>query len=424
MRGLDELEAAELDERDVAPRQLDLQHGAVVRGAEQHRLLLEGHAGFAVLQDGGDDAADLADVVQHRDQRRRSARPPLRAQVLREPLARQADDGIGRGQDRLRRAVVLLQRDDRGRRLEVARKVQDVAHAGGAEAVDRLRVVAHHREARAIRLQPQQDRGLQRVGVLVLVDHDVVEQRAHLGRQLRDAHQLAPVEQQIVVVEHVLGLLGLDVGCEQPLQLVLPLRAPGELLAQHHIQRLGGVDGARVDGEARGLQGEALRLVGQAELVAHEVHQVARVLAVMDRERGIEADGVRIHAQQPRAHGVEGARPQDGSARAASRLAHRTGNDALDPALHLGRRPAREGEQQHAAGVGAVHDQVRDPVRQRVGLARAGPRDHQQRSGNVRTPAGHAVLDGAALLRIEAIEVERGRHRQGPGRWMGIADRT
>ena len=68
----------------------------------------------------GDDAADLADVVGTVDERRLVAGAPVRAQVLGEALARQADDGIGRGQDRLRRAVVLLQRDDRGRRLEAA----------------------------------------------------------------------------------------------------------------------------------------------------------------------------------------------------------------------------------------------------------------------------------------------------------------
>ena len=40
VRGVEELQAAELHERDVAPRQLDLERAAVVRGAEQHRLLL------------------------------------------------------------------------------------------------------------------------------------------------------------------------------------------------------------------------------------------------------------------------------------------------------------------------------------------------------------------------------------------------
>ena len=55
--------------------------------------------------------------------------------------------------------------------------------------------------------------------------------------------------------------------------------------------------------------------------------------------------------------------------------------DALDPARHLGRRAAREGHQQDAARIGAVDDQMRDAVRQRVGLAGAGAGDDQQRPG-------------------------------------------
>ena len=74
-----------------------------------------------------------------------------------------------------------------------------------------------------------------------------------------------------------------------------------------------------------------------------------------------------------------------------------------------------------AGSPGAVHDQVRDPVGERVGLARARAGDDQQRAGDVRAPAGHAVLDGAALLRIEAFEGARCRHRLGPdrGSWIG-----
>ena len=46
--GIEKLEPAELDEGNVAPGQLDFELAAVVRGAEQHRLLLERNAGLAV----------------------------------------------------------------------------------------------------------------------------------------------------------------------------------------------------------------------------------------------------------------------------------------------------------------------------------------------------------------------------------------
>ena len=148
----------------------------------------------------------------------------------------------------LRRAVVALERDDLGRRVEVRGEIEDVAHRRGAEGVDRLRVVADHGEAAPVGLQRQQDRGLQAVGVLVLVDQDVVEAAADLLGERRLGDHLRPVEQQVVVVEHVLALLGLDVGGEQLPQLLRPRRAPGERGVQHVVERHLGVDAARVDG--------------------------------------------------------------------------------------------------------------------------------------------------------------------------------
>ena len=86
------------------------------------------------------------------------------------------------------------------------------------------------------------------------------------------------------------------------------------------------------------------------------------------------------------------------------------GDDALGAPLHLGGGAAREGQQQDAAGIGAVDDQMGDAVRQRVGLARAGAGNHQQRPGDVGADAGNAVLDRAALLGIEGLQVGGIRH--------------
>ena len=55
------------------------------------------------------------------------------------------DDRVGGREDRLRRAVVLLQLDDLGVGV-VLLEVEDVADVGAAEAVDRLVVVADHRQ--------------------------------------------------------------------------------------------------------------------------------------------------------------------------------------------------------------------------------------------------------------------------------------
>ena len=88
-----------------------------------------------------------------------------------------------------------------------------------------------------------------------------------------------------------------------------------------------------------------------------------------------------------------------------ARRAHARGDDAPDAPLHLGGGAAREREEQHAAGVGPVDDQMGDAVRQRIGLAGAGPGNDQQRPGDVGTPAGDAVLDRTPLLGIQGFKI-------------------
>ena len=87
-------------------------------------------------------------------------------------------------------------------------------------------VVADHCQAAASGLERQQDRGLQAVRVLILVDEDVIEAAADVVGQVRVSDHLGPIEQEVVVIEHVLLLLSLDVGCEKLPQLGGPARTP------------------------------------------------------------------------------------------------------------------------------------------------------------------------------------------------------
>jgi hypothetical protein len=54
-------------------------------------------------------------------------------------------------------------------------------------------------------------------------------------------------------------------------------------------------------------------------------------------------------------------------------------DDFLRATGQFERRPAREGQEQHALGPHALQHEMRDAVRQGVGLAGAGARDDQQR---------------------------------------------
>ena len=66
VRRLEELQPAELDVGDVAPGELQLELGAVVRGPEQHGLALQRDAGFPRREDLGADVVDLGGLVDGR----------------------------------------------------------------------------------------------------------------------------------------------------------------------------------------------------------------------------------------------------------------------------------------------------------------------------------------------------------------------
>jgi hypothetical protein len=233
----------------------------------------------------------------------------LGPQVLGKTLAGEIDDAIGGGEDRIGRAVVAVERDDIGRRVERVRKIEDVADRRGAEGIDRLGVVPDHGQADAAGFHRHQDRRLQAVGVLVFVDEDVVETAADILRNRRLAHHLRPVEQEVVVIQHVLGLLGLDIGGEQFAQLRFPGRAPGEIEFQHLVQRRFGIHRTGIDLHTRALGRKPVLGLREAGFVAHQVHQVGGIFPVVDGEVVVEADLFGIEAEQPGADAVEGAGP-------------------------------------------------------------------------------------------------------------------
>ena len=164
-----------------------------------------------------------------------------------------------------------------------------------------------------------------------------------------------------------------------------------------------GVDGARIDGKARALGGKTRPAFVQAQVVAHDVEQVRRVLSIVDGELRLESEVGGVFAQQTRTDAVEGAGPMERVDDRAGRGAHHLRGDALDAPGHLGRGAAREGHQQDAARVGTGDDEVRHAMGEGVGLARAGTRDDEQRATCGAT--ADAVLHSLPLLRIQTGEI-------------------
>ena len=101
MSGFEELEPAKLYEGDIAPRELDFERCAVVRGAEQYGLRLERDACFTVFQDLIRYIPCLIGFVADIDQTRPLGGCTFRPKVFRESLVREVDDRIRRRKDGL-----------------------------------------------------------------------------------------------------------------------------------------------------------------------------------------------------------------------------------------------------------------------------------------------------------------------------------
>ncbi|MEY9409035.1 hypothetical protein ABH989_003501 [Bradyrhizobium ottawaense] len=125
--------------------------------SEQHRLVLEQRALLAVRQHRFDDVARLVGLIVHGDELRLMRGGAVGPQIFGEALAREPDDAVGRRQHGLRRAIVAIERDHLGAGREALREIQDVAHGGGAERIDRLSVVADHGEPASVGLERQED---------------------------------------------------------------------------------------------------------------------------------------------------------------------------------------------------------------------------------------------------------------------------
>ena len=360
-----------------------------MRRAEQDRLLLQGDAFLAMLQHAPAHEVALLGLVQARAEDRPSCAVPRGPQGLLVTLRRELDGGVRRREDRRDRSVVLLQ-PDHGGAVEPGRELQDVLHGRGAEPVDRLRVVADHREVarRVRRSHPFQDVGLQRVRVLVLVDEHVIEHRRQRVARLGRGRQRFPEQQQVVVVQDVLIALADRVRLEDLPDAVDLVHAPRVVTLQHVGELLAGVHRPRVDRRERVLAREPSFPRGEPQLLAQQVHHVGTVGLVQHREVGTQAERATVEAEQPVGDRVE--RPTPHALGLA--LAGRT----LRAREHLACGAPAERQQQDPLRAHTAFHQVSDATGEGGGLAGPGAGHDQQRSV--------AEQHGGALLRVEVVE--------------------
>ncbi len=290
---------------------------------------------------------------------------------------------MGRVEDQLRGAVVLFQLDDGGVGV-VGLEVEDVAQVRSAPAVDRLVVIADHRQVAVLLGEELDPQVLGTVGVLVLIDVQVAPAllvaREHRRRLPEEAHGL---QQQVIEVEGVGGL-----------ETSVVARIGGGVaaleIATCLLVRLGRADHVvlpAADGREHG-RGSQLAGTLQLQITQHLLDDAGLVVGVVDGEARVDADGGAVATQHARAECVEGAHGH------AAALRTDQGEDAL---AHLGGGLVGEGHRQDLPRLHALHPhEVGDAMGQDTRLARAGAGEDQKWSLGGR--------DRAGLLGVEPLD--------------------
>ena len=285
-RGADEFVAdAAHDERFfqcAALRVGAIGHGEVAR--------LEGARGDHLLDLVGHERS-LLDLVVCLIDHDRHALAVVGVQPLGRAVAILRNERVGHVEDRLRAAIVLLQQDQHVVRIVAAEELH-VAIISAAEAVDRLILVADHKEIAVVRrLGRQQPQHLVLRGVRVL---ELVDEQVGPLALVLDAHLDVVAQQQHRAHEQVVEIHGI-IGLER--LLVAAIDAAGDLLEVG-----GGLVGvgrhqvvlAVADVGVDGLGREALLV--QVQLAHNGAHQRHLVTAVIDRPVRLVADRRRLHA--------------------------------------------------------------------------------------------------------------------------------
>ena len=373
--------------------------GGVVGPVEHGHIGVPGVPGVHQAVDLPGDEPGLVVLVVRHVTHEELAGSLVGPEVLLPPARVAGDHGVGGGEDRLRRAVVLLEQDRPGVRIVVL-EVLDVADRRAPERVDGLVRVAHHAELRRCHPgrgvvpgpgrtadeRPDQD-VLGVVGVLVLVHHDVPEPAPVVRRNLRVRPQQPDgLPDQVVEVE--------GVGRLQP-RLVLGehrrhrLRGPVRVLQRtvHGLRRLAELVLVVRDGRGEHPRRELLDL--EVLLLGDHAEQATGIVRVVDREIGVARAQQRgLGPQDPHTDRVERGHPHP-----FGMGPHQGGH----PLPHLGGGLVGERDGEDLPGVCApLGQQVRDPPGQHAGLPGTRAGHDQQRTA--------AVRDRGGLLWVESVQ--------------------
>ena len=208
----------------------------------------------------------------------------------------------------MRGAVVLLEADDPGL-AKILFEIEDVAEIRAAPFVNRLVGVTDDGNV-SVRLgKPPNQQVLRPVGVLVLVDHHILELvRIELAHLLRRFEQLDRLQQEIVEIQRVGVLQRLQIALVDLRRLLLAdvPAAAQRFRPFHPVLRLA---------DARQRHSWRHQLVVDAELALGLLHDGDLIGRVINHKVARQPNLRRLPPEQPRAQRVERREPHARSRR-------------------------------------------------------------------------------------------------------------
>ncbi len=358
-----------------------IEHGdvAVSRG----RLTGPAHADLT------HDEVGFVALVERSHERDRLSGTAGRAQRLAHSRRVRADDDVRQIEDLRRGAVVLLEAHDRcvG---EILVEVQDVPDVGAAPPIDGLVVVTHDAHVAVLAAEQLDQLVLGAVGVLVLVDEEILELVAvpceAFGVALEHAHRQ---HEQVVEVDRVGEAQRLLEAFEDRRHRLGKRIQRHALVLRRLDERVLGIGDRRVDGARR-------ELLGRDSVPLHQaLHDAERIVLVVDRVRRCTVHEMRRRAEHAGPDRVERAGPHAGGRAAeepADAVAHFAGG-------FVGERDREDVSRGHAFDV----DEARDARREDPRLARPRARQDEERTVHMEY--------SLALRRVEARRQPLVQHR-------------
>ncbi len=276
-----------------------------------------------------------------------------------------ADHCICHIQNRPGRAVILFQPDNR-RLRKIFFKIQNIPDIGSPELVDGLVVVSHHTDIPVLLRQQPHQLKLCRIGVLILVHHDILESLLigiqNLGTVPEQFHRL---HNDVIKVKGIVGTQGF---------LILPVN-----LCLHGFAEVGRriplkrrythqfILGRGNDPQQRPF---LIDFAVQVETFYRIFHDGFLIIRVINGKGTVIADPVDMAAQNAHTGRVKCGHPD---------LARTESHQLVHPLTHLSRRLIGECDCQNIPGLHPYFiDQVCNAVREHPGLAAARSRQQQQ----------------------------------------------